>query len=83
MTMQLNSLELDVLGVVAAIELKHHRMARFDDAQNRRACHTLDELGLVSMQDGIEDGGQASTIACMRDQGRDELRLRGFYRSRQ
>lgn len=77
MTMHLNTLELDVLGVVADIELKHHRMAQFDTEENRRACLTLSELGLVTTVDGT-----GSTIACMRETGRDELTERGFYRSR-
>lgn len=75
--MQLGSIELEVLGVIAKIELSSGRMARFDDAENRSACKTLDELGLVAITDS-----KAMTIACMRDDGRAELEERGFYRGR-
>lgn len=73
--MQLSTIETDVLGIVARIEISYGRMARFDDAEDRKTCRTLDELGLLAITDT-----KTLTVACMRDDGRSELAERGFYR---
>lgn len=73
--MQLSSVEVDLLSVIARIEVVDCRAARFDTVENCATCQTLDDLGLIATSVKKD-----LTVACMREDGRSELAERGFYR---